>query len=63
MSAENFASVLQIFASLLLGLSAQFGITAGWGGLLVFKSRAWRLLNGVGWLCLLLGGVAQLKAN
>ncbi len=42
------------FGALLIGLSQQFGIGAGWDGVMLFKTKRWKWCNAIGWILLCL---------
>jgi hypothetical protein len=53
--------LLNSIGAVLLGLSTQFGLGAGFGGKIVWKNSLWKSLNILGWLLLLIGFLVQLR--
>ena len=61
MNIAKFGLLCGFIGTVLLGLSTQFGLGAGWGGKLIWeKKHYWRLINALGWFLLALGFLMQL---
>ena len=55
MRIEFLALLINFIGAICVGISSQFGFASGWGGLITFKSKFWRILNACGWVMLICG--------
>lgn len=53
--------LLSFIGAVSLGISTQFGLGVGYGGLVAFKYYFWKLLNAFGWITLAVGFAVQLN--
>lgn len=59
MNAVRIGLLLNFIGAVLLGLSMQFGVAAGWFGPIVSKNWIWKLTNFLGWGLLAFGFLIQ----
>jgi hypothetical protein len=55
--------LVSFLGAVALGVSAQFGQAAGYGGPLIWEGQWWRLFNAAGWCLLAIGFAFQLMAE
>lgn len=63
MDAAQIGLLVNFVGATLLGISSQFGLAAGWGGLIVWKKLPWKWANILGWILLAVGFLIQLTAS
>jgi hypothetical protein len=59
MDAAHVGLALNFVGAVLLGVSSQFGLAAGFGGPIVWKKTYWGWINVVGWSLLAIGFLIQ----
>jgi len=59
----NIGFLMNFVGTVLLGLTTQLGVAAGWGGQLNWLTKFWKKINIIGWILLACGFFIQLVFN
>jgi hypothetical protein len=59
MNAVRIGLLLNFIGAVLLGLSTQLGVAAGWFDPIVSKNWVWKFTNFLGWVLLAIGFLIQ----